>query len=215
MVGWHHRLNGHEFEQALGDSERQGNLGYCSPRGSKELDTTEWLNNKHRTKDPIWGVEAKRWTRGPPSDLSDLPKDRCSPLKLLEPRLAWWCCWQFPFARRRLSLEDKHQEVKSEWERRMTEIPAAWISPWEYLRVRASAAAKPRGCRVNPFCLKLVGPFFIPSAGEKFAAEWAGCWLRGVEPKSSAPLAIADVGILLLYISLKRANIALCSRSQL
>ena len=41
MVGCHHRLNGHEFEQALGDCERQGNLGYCSPRGSKDLDTTE------------------------------------------------------------------------------------------------------------------------------------------------------------------------------
>ena len=84
MVGWRHWLNGHEFEQALGDSERQGNLGCCSPRGSKESNTTEWLNNKHRTKDPIWGVETKRWTRGPRSGLSDLPRDRCSPLKLLE-----------------------------------------------------------------------------------------------------------------------------------
>ena len=31
MVGWHHRLNGHEFEQALGDGEGQGNLACCSP----------------------------------------------------------------------------------------------------------------------------------------------------------------------------------------
>ena len=31
MVGWHHRLNGHEFEQALGDGEEQGSLAYCSP----------------------------------------------------------------------------------------------------------------------------------------------------------------------------------------
>ena len=31
MVGWHHRLNGHEFEQALGDSEGQGSLARCSP----------------------------------------------------------------------------------------------------------------------------------------------------------------------------------------
>ena len=31
MVGWHHRLNGHEFEQTLGDSEGQGSLGSCSP----------------------------------------------------------------------------------------------------------------------------------------------------------------------------------------
>ena len=41
MVGWHHRLNGHEFEQALGDSERQGSLAYCSPRGHKESEMTE------------------------------------------------------------------------------------------------------------------------------------------------------------------------------
>ena len=45
MVGWHHRLNGHEFEQAPGDSEGQGSLACCSPWGHKELDTTERLNN--------------------------------------------------------------------------------------------------------------------------------------------------------------------------
>ena len=41
MVGWHHRLNGHEFEQALGDGEGQGSLVCCSPWGHKELDKTE------------------------------------------------------------------------------------------------------------------------------------------------------------------------------
>ena len=45
MVGWHHRLKGHEFEQALGDSEGQGNLVCCSPQGRKESDTTERLNS--------------------------------------------------------------------------------------------------------------------------------------------------------------------------
>ena len=40
MVGWHHRLNGHEFEQTLGDIEKQGSLECCSPWGYKELDTT-------------------------------------------------------------------------------------------------------------------------------------------------------------------------------
>ena len=38
MVGWHHRLNGHEFEQTLGDSEGQGSLACCSLWGCKELD---------------------------------------------------------------------------------------------------------------------------------------------------------------------------------
>ena len=41
MVGWHHRLNGHEFEQTLGDSEGQGSLACCSPQGHKESDMTE------------------------------------------------------------------------------------------------------------------------------------------------------------------------------
>ena len=40
MVGWHHWLNGHEFEQTPGDSDRQGSLVCCSPRGHKESDTT-------------------------------------------------------------------------------------------------------------------------------------------------------------------------------
>ena len=45
MVGWHHQLNGHEFEQALGDGDEQVSLVCCSPWGCKELDTTERLNN--------------------------------------------------------------------------------------------------------------------------------------------------------------------------
>ena len=36
MVGCHHQLDGHEFEQTLGDSEGQGSLVCCSPRGHKE-----------------------------------------------------------------------------------------------------------------------------------------------------------------------------------
>ena len=40
IAGWHHRLNGHELEQTLGDSEGQRGLGRCSPWGHKELDTT-------------------------------------------------------------------------------------------------------------------------------------------------------------------------------
>ena len=40
MVGWCHQLNGHEFEQVLGDSEEQGSLSCCSPWGPKDLDMT-------------------------------------------------------------------------------------------------------------------------------------------------------------------------------
>ena len=41
MVGMHHCLNGHEFEQAPGDGEGQGSLALCSPSGHKESDMTE------------------------------------------------------------------------------------------------------------------------------------------------------------------------------
>ena len=47
MVGWHHRHNGHEFEQTPGDSEGQGSLACYSPWDHKELDTTEWVNNNN------------------------------------------------------------------------------------------------------------------------------------------------------------------------
>ena len=44
MVGWHHWLSGHDFEQALGVGDGQGSLACCSPWGHKELDMTERLN---------------------------------------------------------------------------------------------------------------------------------------------------------------------------
>ena len=44
MVGWHYRLNGHEFEQAPGIGDGQGSLACCTPGGRKKSDTTEQLN---------------------------------------------------------------------------------------------------------------------------------------------------------------------------
>ena len=44
MVGWHHQLNGHNFEEAPGVGDGQGSLECCSPRSHKELDMTEWLD---------------------------------------------------------------------------------------------------------------------------------------------------------------------------
>ena len=57
MVGWHHRLNGHKFEQALGDGDGQGSLACCSPWGHKESNTTERLNNNRG----CWGVGRQYW----------------------------------------------------------------------------------------------------------------------------------------------------------
>ena len=47
MVGWHHLLDGHEFEQALGVGDGQGGLVCCSPWGCKELDMTKRLNSNN------------------------------------------------------------------------------------------------------------------------------------------------------------------------
>ena len=45
MVGWHHRLNGHEFGWTPGAGDGQGGLACCCSWGHKELDTTEQLDN--------------------------------------------------------------------------------------------------------------------------------------------------------------------------
>ena len=47
MVGWHHQLNGHEFEQALGDDDGQGSLVCCSPWDRKESGMSGWLDNNN------------------------------------------------------------------------------------------------------------------------------------------------------------------------
>ena len=52
MVGWHHQLDGHEFEQAPGVGDGQGSLACCSPWCCKELDMTGQLNNSNN---PIVG----------------------------------------------------------------------------------------------------------------------------------------------------------------
>ena len=51
MVGWHHRLDGQEFELAPGVGDRQGSLACCSPWGHKESDMTQQLNNNIIIKD--------------------------------------------------------------------------------------------------------------------------------------------------------------------
>ena len=71
MVGWHHRLNGHEFEQAPGDSEGQRSLACCSLWSWKELNATEQLNGDNKPspcqtsgtvwKDPLCPASSPIW----------------------------------------------------------------------------------------------------------------------------------------------------------
>ena len=56
MGGCHHRLDGHEFEQAPGVGGRQGSLACCSSWGHKESGTTERLSNNHRILEPGTGI---------------------------------------------------------------------------------------------------------------------------------------------------------------
>ena len=82
MVGYHHRLNGHEFEQAPGVGDEQGSLVYFSPWDGKESDMTEWLN----------GTELNIHLR----DLLGRLKERlCVHLSLSFSRVVIWevCCW--------------------------------------------------------------------------------------------------------------------------
>ena len=58
MVGWHHWLSGHEFEQALGVGDGQGSLVSCSPWRCKESDMTEWLNNRSNN---LKIISVKNW----------------------------------------------------------------------------------------------------------------------------------------------------------
>ena len=60
MAGWHHQLEGPEFEQAPGDSEGQGSLACCSPCGCKESDTTERLNTNQGARSYPGGLEGQR-----------------------------------------------------------------------------------------------------------------------------------------------------------
>ena len=66
MLGWHHRLDGHEFERAPGVGDGQGSLVYCSPWDHKESDMTEWLNwlsFKLFKPEPLFFLQPKRTYR--------------------------------------------------------------------------------------------------------------------------------------------------------
>ena len=83
MIGWHHRLNGHEFEQTLGDSDGQGSLACCSPWGLKESDTTEQLNNISQSQP---NTQSQTQPRNESLTTSLMFHHPCSQVSLLEPQ---------------------------------------------------------------------------------------------------------------------------------
>ena len=92
MVGWHHRLDGHEFEQALGIGDGQGSLACCHPCGHKELDTTEWLN---------WLTDLQSAPESPPRTLTDLLNRKVwseaqESVLFYDPAEPWTYIWETP-----------------------------------------------------------------------------------------------------------------------
>ena len=65
MVGWHHRLDGHEFEQAPGVGDGQGGLACCSPWGHKEMGKTDWLHWSELIVDQHWSEVSRPVVDGP------------------------------------------------------------------------------------------------------------------------------------------------------
>ena len=72
MVGWHHWLNGHEFEKVLGDREGQGRLVCCRPWGRKESDMTKQLSNNNN-KAHKWF-----WCKCSMEHTCETPIEKCS-----------------------------------------------------------------------------------------------------------------------------------------
>ena len=90
MVGWHHWLDGHEFEKAPGVGEGQGSLACCSPWGCKESDTTDQLNNPLLSLFP--------WETRPEVLPASLPLSSCipaGPLRVLAHWSSQRACKQF------------------------------------------------------------------------------------------------------------------------
>ena len=68
MVGWHHQLDGHDFEETLGVGDGQKGVVCCSPWGRKESDTTVLLNWNDAEAPIIWLPDAKSWLTGKDPD---------------------------------------------------------------------------------------------------------------------------------------------------
>ena len=107
MAGWHHWLDGHEFEQAPGDGEGQGGLAHCSPWGCKESDMTEHVNNNNflRRVNKTTIIVPRKPCCHPPTGRG----------RELRVKAAGWVQpqYHFPFAAICTSLSGRKQSLKS------------------------------------------------------------------------------------------------------
>ena len=159
MVGWHHQLNGHEFEQPLGDSEGQGSLACCSPWDLKEMDmslSNLWEIVKDRE---VWHAAvheiSKSWTR-----LSNWTKTRYSKCVIASSFLFLFTDWSE-------SIGESHTEQgggvgAARWDQELgsagTVCPhPAQVHPW-FLR------GTPYTCFPGGWCSGLSHPLPVLSA---------------------------------------------------
>ena len=108
MVGWHHRLDGHEFEQIWGVCNGQGSLVCCSPWDRKESDTTEWLSwltDWLQYKDPYVRNPINSFTAVSLA-FQAMPSSWCKPLT----NIYWMNKWM-----KLKRIEVKYQRLKIKW----------------------------------------------------------------------------------------------------
>ena len=79
MVGWHHRLHRHEYEQAPGDGEGQGGPVCCRPRGHKQSDMIERPNNNRRKTPTLFKGTQQNLPNNVKSLISSIRAEKCDP----------------------------------------------------------------------------------------------------------------------------------------
>ena len=129
MVWWHHWLDGHEFEQALGVGDGQGSLTRCSPQGCKELDMTEWLN----------------WTELMPQPLVSKKLKLAGFMKSYKVFEVWhWKTHLFHHTR----LEWKSMKSRDPWSKRQG---WSWSTKWSWAKANRVLSIEHIGQSKHPF----------------------------------------------------------------
>ena len=115
MVGWHHWLDTHEFEQDLGVGDGQGGLMCCSPWSHNESDMTEWLNWIDGTYHLPWASQVVLVIKNLPTSVRDITDTSLIPWRRAQQSTPY-SCWRIPWAEESGRLQSiESQRVKQNW----------------------------------------------------------------------------------------------------